>query len=101
MALIECPECNRKVSAEAKVCPGCGKRLRAAMWVKALAVVGLAFGVFMAYGFYLESLPGAKEASRARDAYDVCVKLARAQGSDTFPCERIKDEFEAKYGRRP
>jgi uncharacterized protein (UPF0212 family) len=101
MALIECPECNRKVSAEATVCPGCGKRLRAALWVKAMAFVGLAFGVFMAYGFYLESLPGAKEAHRAREAYDVCVKLARTQGSGSQPCEHLLDDFEAKYGRRP
>jgi hypothetical protein len=101
MALIECPECNRKVSAEAKACPGCGKRLRAALWVKVLAGVGLAFGAFMAYGFYLQSLPGAEEASRARDAYKVCLQMARMQGSSTQPCERILGDFEAKYGRRP
>jgi hypothetical protein len=63
--------------------------------------IAAAFVAFMAYGFYLQSLPGAAEATRARDAYKVCADIARRQGDSTMPCERILDDFQAKYGRRP
>lgn len=30
MAMTRCPDCERRISAQAEACPGCGRRLRAA-----------------------------------------------------------------------
>ena len=34
MALIECPECGRKVSSMAKVCPDCGYPIAKVLLIK-------------------------------------------------------------------
>lgn len=101
MALAPCKECGREVSSDATTCPQCGARQRASVWPKVLGGFALLVGAFFAYGFYLQSLPGADEATRARDAYKVCVRLAHEQDGSTQPCERILGDFEAKYGRHP
>ena len=99
--LVACKECGKEVSDQAPTCPACGARVKRGPWGLVLLTIAGAFAAFMAYGFYLTSLPGAAEAGRARDAYNVCVGLAQRQGDSTLPCDRIIDDFMAKYGRRP
>jgi hypothetical protein len=101
MAMTTCKECGKEVSDQARTCPACGVRVKRGPWLAVLTVIAGLFAAFMAYGFYLTSLPGAAEASQARDAYKVCADLARQQGDSTIACDAIIDNFRAKYGRQP
>ena len=44
MALIECKECNKKISSDAQVCPNCGYKKKKTSWLFILFVIILILG---------------------------------------------------------
>jgi hypothetical protein len=115
MALVSCVECGGKVSDAAATCPHCGvavamplaagKKAGRSWWKWVLGVpVGL-FALVMVVGL-MNSNP---EKSRARDAYELCMKdLASADRARSGTgavlagmCEKMRQDFVAKYHVSP
>lgn len=66
MAIIQCPECGKEISDEAKVCPGCGKPMKKEKEKKSinklfiiipLIVVVLCIAGFIAYKIWYRNSP--------------------------------------------
>lgn len=69
MAIIECRECGREVSSEAKVCPGCGaspspKKEPANWGLRLLGAVMVAFLLFVSTAYYV----GKRSSEEARNS---------------------------------
>lgn len=121
MALITCHECNKQYSSEAATCVHCGATnkdyvkptsgcMTALLWTVGIVVVG--FVILMMFGASISSTPEGKERSSERFAIEYCEDeydklkedprmtrgaLAIAYGA----CEKMKDDFRAKWGREP
>lgn len=107
MALITCKECSTEVSSEAKTCPKCGVRVKPAskvwMWV-----LGVPVAVFLVFAVIGANNPQAEAKHRDRQVYELCVSDANDPlRSSSFReasrsmCEKLRDDFRAKYGREP
>ena len=44
MALVNCKECNKKISSDAKECPNCGYKKKKTSWIFIAFVIFLIFG---------------------------------------------------------
>lgn len=74
MAMINCPECGREISSEAKVCPNCGcpskntdeKKRQNRNWIIAtLCIIAVCFGCFFGFKAY-----AVERERRATEAYE-------------------------------
>ena len=52
MALDNCPDCGREISATAKVCPHCGGKTRYANKVEDDRISSVAVGLFVVIGIF-------------------------------------------------
>lgn len=109
MAIVECKECGKEISSEAKACPGCGAPLpREGMGV--LAKVFLSLGGVLALFLAIGALTGPSNDQKTKDravlatCWEMQAKKSLDPGAARFAagaCERLEDEFQAKYGVRP
>lgn len=54
MALDNCPDCGREISATAKVCPHCGGKTRYARKTEDDKASSLVIGLFIVMGIFTE-----------------------------------------------
>lgn len=99
MAIIECRECGREVSSEAKVCPGCGaspmpKKDPANWGLRLLGAVMVAFLLFASTAYYVgkksskEAISAVSQrmAERGHPDADVSVSKYVDRGHTTYTC---------------
>lgn len=105
MALIECPECKKQISDQAKVCPGCGAKppqepkSYAWLWTILILLVG-----FVWYAMARDSDPQVRQMRQDRAAYELCMKeMKKAMGNPVVAgaCEQMRAKFRANYNREP
>jgi hypothetical protein len=63
MPLIQCKECGKEISSDARVCPHCGKKLRRGPVVNIFLFLLCAIGILLIIGFIGEMLETAKQAN--------------------------------------
>lgn len=105
MALIECPECSKQISDQAKVCPGCGakppKEAKSYAWLWTILIL---FVGFIWYSVMRGNDPQVQQMRQDRAAYELCMnEMKRSLGNPIVAgaCEQLRTKFRAKYNREP
>ena len=103
MALIACRECGPDVSTEAKTCPKCGVRIKkpSKLW---MWLIGTPIALFIILMIVVSNSPEAEAKAKARHTYELCLSEMndplRSPGHRMVArsvCERLRDDFRAKY----
>lgn len=105
MALIECHECKKEISDQAKVCPGCGAKAprepKSYAWLWTILIL---FGGFVWYSVVSGNDPKTKQMRIDRQAYELCMKeMKKTMGNPIVAgaCEQMRAKFRANYNREP
>lgn len=105
MALIECHECKKEISDQAKVCPGCGAKAprepKSYAWLWTILIL---FGGFVWYSVVRGNDPQVAQMRQDRAAYELCMdemKKSMANPIVAGACEQLRTKFRAKYNREP
>lgn len=106
MALVSCAECNKEVSSKAKSCPACGAKVpKSKTWIWVVLSLPIAF---LTFGYFQSQTPDGQARIEARSAIKLCWdeqgKRSNTVGSARFiagACEKMEQDFEAKFGTRP
>ena len=107
MALIACRECGTQVSTEAKTCPQCGVRVkkRSKLW---LWLLGTPIALFLLLMIVVSNSPQAEAKAKARRTYELCLsemndplRSPSHRMTARSMCERMRDDFRAKYNVDP
>jgi hypothetical protein len=100
MALIECHECKREISDQAKVCPGCGAKVRGEpksyAWLWTILI--------LLAGFVWYSTVTTKEQRQDQMAYELCMQTLKHNPGNAVAagaCAMLREKFKAKYHREP
>ena len=104
MELVECKECNKQISEDARICPGCGAKQRVNPALKLLIGVVVIFAAFLIFG---ATRPDDGR-SQSRMAIEVCWKDQRRASLTPVEsrfiagvCEKLEDDFREKYRVNP
>ncbi|WP_213664288.1 zinc ribbon domain-containing protein [Stutzerimonas stutzeri] len=105
MALIECPECKKQISDQAKVCPGCGAKAprepKSYAWLWTILIL---FAGFVWYSVVSGNDPKTKQMRVDRQAYQWCMDEMKKSLNNPIvagACAKMRTEFRAKYNREP
>lgn len=106
MAMTACKECGAEISTKASSCPKCGAKVPKFKWW--LWVPAGLFGVFMLIGAIRGSSPEVKEQRFAERVIEQCWTDQKLKSLDPGAarfaarvCEKMEDDYLAKYRRRP
>lgn len=104
MALVECRECKKEISDQAKTCPSCGAKQGKSAWPAILIFLGVMFVLVLIFGATHKD----DGRSLERDAIDLCWKEQERKsltaGEAQFiagACEKMEDDFRTKYRVNP
>lgn len=105
MALINCHECEKEISSEAKTCPNCGAKRKSTIRLPLVAII-IAF-VFLGIVFVGKDFQPS-EKDKAREVIATCWK---EQSKKSFApkdqrflasvCEEFEADFIKRYGVKP
>lgn len=121
MALEVCTECGNSVSDRAAACPKCGAPVSTkakyvpepSHWIRnTVCLAAILFGGFLLWGFMLAGTPEGKERIKMRDAIEYCdsqtTRLkddprmsAGAVGLHMDACDKLRNDYRAKWSREP
>lgn len=74
MSIIACKECNKEISSAAKVCPHCGVKLKASVFVKIILWVFGGFVAIIIFGASVGRSPAAIEQSLCKEQMQLFLK---------------------------
>lgn len=103
MALIKCPECQKDVSTEAKVCPHCGKKIKApwykswVFWTITGVIVFIAIMVTIVFVQFNEGKEIARQSDEYKDTQriiDDSKKASSRAESSLEELEEIQDQLD-------
>lgn len=88
MSLIKCPECKKEVSTDAKMCPGCGYAVKAAISKKKrgnrLAILGVLFLMFVFISMLFKPTPPATTSTVPASTQHADDTVPQTTGSGRF-----------------
>lgn len=106
MAMINCKECGKEISTEAKACPHCGAKVPRTKWWLWIPL-GL-IAAFLVFGAIVGGSPEAQEKGRERDAIALCWQDHERKSLDpstkrfvASACEMMEQRFTTKHGHKP
>lgn len=121
MALVVCTECGNAVSDRAAACPKCGAPVSVqakhvpekSHWLRNTVIaVGVLFFLFLAWGAFIAGTPEGKQRISERRVIDYCdseterlkddPRMTRgALGLHMDACDKLRNDYRAKWGREP
>lgn len=107
MSLIQCPECGKEKSEQAKACPHCGaSKPKSRLWLKLL--IGVPTALFLLMMVIGSNAPNADAKSADRRAIDMCWKDQSKKSLDpgaarfvAGACEKMEADFRQRFGVSP
>lgn len=107
MTLITCGECGNQVSSTAKNCPSCGARVKpkSKLW---LWLIGVPIGIFVIFAIIGSNDPQKQAKRNDRRVYELCIadmndplRSPGFRAASRSMCEKLRDDFRAKYNLEP
>lgn len=106
---IRCKHCQADLSVAAPSAPSAVEKTKGMGWfAKTMLILGAIVVAFLSFGAYKTSTPEGREKSRARAAIEVCRDRESTyrgpENARSFlggACEKMEEDFRAKFGVSP